>query len=102
MNVGDEIGGIFSGATDTVSGITDVASAEAAVPALNDISDKVDGLSGMMDQVPEAARGPLSGILENNMGTLTGLLDKANEIPGVSGVIGPITGPLMEKLQNLM
>lgn len=102
VNVGDEIGGIFGGATDAISGITDVDSANAAVPALNEVSGRVDGLSGMWDKVPEAARGPMSGMIGDNMGKLTPMLDKANEIPGVSDVLGPVTGPLLDKLKALM
>jgi len=102
VNVGDEIGGIFGGATDAISGITDVDSANAAVPALNEVSGKVDGLTGMWDKVPEAARGPMSGMIGDNMGKLTPMLDKANEIPGVSDVLGPVTGPLLDKLKALM
>lgn len=102
VNVGDEIGGIFGGATDAISGITDVDSATAAVPALNEVSGKVDGLTGIWDKVPEANRGALSGLVGDNMGKLTPILDKANEIPGVSDVLGPITGPLLDKLKAFM
>jgi len=73
VNVGDEIGGIFSGAT-----------------------------SGIWDKVPEEARGPMSGLVGDNMGKLTPLLDKANEIPGVADVLGPVTGPLLDKLKAFM
>ena len=102
VNVGDEIGGIFGGATDAISGITDVDSANAAVPALNEVSGKVDGLSGIWDKIPEAGRGPMSSLVGDHMGKLTPMLEKANEIPGVAGILGPITGPLMEKLQGFM
>ena len=102
VNVGDEIGGIFSGATDAISGIEDVDGATAAIPALEEVSGKVDGLSGIWDKVPEEARGPISGLVGDNMGKLTPLLDKANEIPGVADVLGPVTGPLLDKLKAFM
>ena len=102
VNVGDEIGGIFGGATDAISGITDVDGAKAALPALEEVSGKADGLTGIWDQVPEAARGPMSGLVGDNMDKLTPLLDKANGIPGVSDVLGPVTGPLLDKLKAFM
>jgi len=102
VNVGDEIGGIFSGATDAISGIEDVDGATAAIPALEEVSGKVDGLSGIWDKVPEEARGPMSGLVGDNIGKLTPLLDKANEIPGVADVLGPVTGPLLDKLKAFM
>lgn len=102
MNVGDEIGGIFGGATEAISGVTDVDSAKAAVPALESVTGKVDGLSGIWDKVPEDNRGALSGLVGSNMDKLTPMLDKANEIPGVADVLGPVTGPLLEKLKAFM
>ena len=98
-DVGAAFGDIFSSASDTVSGITDVDSAEAAIPAFEDITGKVDGLSGLWDKVPEAGRGPLSGIVNDGIGSLTPAIEKVNEIPGVSGVLGPVTSTLLEKLQ---
>jgi len=56
--VGDELNSSFSGASEALGGITDVDSAKAALPAL-------DGLTGTLDKIPEAARGPLSGLLGN-------------------------------------
>ncbi len=98
-DVGAAFGDIFSSATETVSGITDVDSATAAIPSFEDITGKVDGLSGLWDKVPEAGRGPLSGIVNEGIGNLTPAIEKVNEIPGVSGVLGPITSTLLEKLQ---
>jgi len=102
VNVGDEIGGIFGGATDAIGGITDVDSANAALPALEEVSGKADGLTGIWDKVPEAARGPMSGLVGGHMDKLTPMLDKANEIPGVADVLGPVTGPLLDKLKAFM
>jgi hypothetical protein len=97
-DVGAEFGNIFSSATSTVAGITDVESAKAAVPSFNEITGKVDGLSGLWDKVPEAGQGQLGGMISDNLGKLTPALDKVQEIPGVGDVIGPVAGPLLEKL----
>ena len=102
VNVGDEIGGIFGGASDAIGGITDVDSANAALPALEEVSGKADNLTGIWDQVPEAARGPMSGLVGGHMDKLTPMLDKANELPGVADVLGPVTGPLLDKLKAFM
>ena len=102
VDVGGEINGVFDGATGALSGITDVDSAKAALPDLEAVSSKADGLSGLMGKVPEAARGPLTGLIGDKVGALTPLLEKASDIPGVGDVIGPVTGPLLEKLQGMM
>ncbi|OED38880.1 hypothetical protein AB833_17740 [Chromatiales bacterium (ex Bugula neritina AB1)] len=99
-DVSAAFGDIFSSATETVSNITDVDSAKAAIPSFEGISGKVDGLSGLWEKIPEAGRGTLSGMITDNLGKLTPVIDKANEIPGVSGIIGPVVGPLMETLKG--
>lgn len=98
-DVGAAFGDVFSSATDTVSGITDVDSAKAAIPSFEDITGKVDGLSGIWDKVPEAGRGQLGGMVTDGIGKLTPALEKVNGLPGVSDVIGPVTSTLLEKLQ---
>lgn len=99
-DIGAEFGNIFSTASNTVSSITDVESATAAIPSFNDITGKVDGLSGLWEKVPEAGRGQLGALVSDNLGKLTPAIDKVKEIEGVDDVIGPATGPLLEKLME--
>ena len=87
---------------DAISGITDVDSATAAVPALEAVSGKADGLTAIWDKIPEDSRGSLSGVVGDHIGKLTPALDKVNELPGVADVLGPVTGPLLEKLKAFM
>jgi hypothetical protein len=98
-DLGASFGDIFSSATDTVKGITDVDSAKAAIPSFEDITGKVDNLGGLWDKVPEAGRGQLGGMVTEGIGKLTPALEQVNELPGVSDVIGPVTSTLLEKLQ---
>ena len=99
--VGTQLTDMFGGATDTLTGITDAASAEAAVPALEGVSENLSGLTGMIEQIPEAARGPLSSIISNGVAALQPLVETASAIPGVGAIIEPIVGPLMETLNGL-
>ena len=98
--VGTELTDMFGGATDTLSGITDVASAEAAVPALQGVGENLGALSGQIEQIPEAARGPLNSIISNGVSALQPLVESASAIPGVGPVIEPVVGPIMETLQG--
>ena len=98
---GDQIGGLFSSATDTLSGVTDADSAKAAIPALGELGTKVDDLSGMMSNLPETAMGPIGDIATKGMGTLQPVVDKVLALPGVGSILSPVVGPIMEKLQGL-
>lgn len=92
------IGGIFDSATESIGGITDVDSAKAAIPGIEGITEKVGGMTGMFENLPDAAKGPIQGIVGDKMPMLQGALDKAMQLPGVGDVLGPVAGGLMEKL----
>lgn len=99
-DVGAELSDIFSSATSTVAGITDVDSAKAALPAFENITGKVDGLSNLWVKVPEAGRGQLDGIVTEGIDKLTAAIEKVNELPGVSGILEPVTASLLARLQS--
>jgi phage-related protein len=99
--IGEQVTGLFSGATDTLTGITDADSATAALPAIGELGSKVDSVSELFQKVPEAARGPIGEISQKGMGALEPIFNKTMELPGVGDIIGGTMGPIMEKLQEL-
>jgi len=90
---------MFSGASDTLGGITDVDSATAALPDLEKLGENVTSVSGMMENIPEDALGPISSIATDGMGQLQPIVDKVMGIDGVGDVIGPVLNPILEKLK---
>lgn len=97
----DNVTGMFNSASETLGGVTDVESATAALPGLEELGGQVSGLPDMFDKVPEIARGPLQGIVGEGIGSLQPIIDKVMAIPGVGGVIGPVLEPIMETLGGL-
>lgn len=93
--------GLFDSASETLGGITDVQSATAALPGLEELGGKVSELPALFDSVPEAARGPLQGIVGEGTGSLQPIIEKVTAIPGVGGIIGPVLEPIMETLGGL-
>lgn len=93
--------GLFDSASETLGGITDIESATAAVPGLEELGGKVSELPALFDSVPEAARGPLQGIVGEGLGSLQPIIEKVQAIPGVGGVIGPVLEPILETLGGL-
>ena len=93
--------GAFSSAGDAVSGITDVQSAQTALPELEQASSAINGLGNTIARLPDAAKGPLAGIISGGMATLQPILEKATAIPGVGDVIGPVVTPMMQKLEGM-
>jgi len=93
--------GMFNQASETLGGITDVESATAALPGLEEISGQVSSLPDLFDNVPEVARGPLQGMVTEGMGSLQPIVDKLRNIPGVGPVLEPVIAPMLETLSGL-
>jgi len=93
--------GMFNQVSESLGGVTDVESATAALPGLEEIGGQVAELPDLFDKVPEAARGPLQGIVGEGMGSLQPIMEKVQAIPGVGDIIGPVMGPIMETLGGL-
>jgi hypothetical protein len=98
MDVGKELTGVMGSVTDSLGGITDVESAKAALPQLDETTGKLGGLVGLMDKLPEAAKGPVSEIVSSGLPQIQGIIDKISAIPGVGPIIKPAVDGLMEKL----
>jgi len=94
-----QLGDVFSGAGETLGGITDVDTANAALPDLQKLGENVDSVSGIMENIPEDARGPISSIASEGMGTLQPIVDKVMGIDGVGDVVGPVLTPILDKLK---
>lgn len=97
----DGLDGAFSSTGEAFSSITDIESAEAALPSLEDASSKLSGLSDTIARLPEAAQGPIAGIVSGGLSTLKPLIEKASAIPGVGDIINPVVTPMLEMLEGL-
>lgn len=100
-DLGGQLTGMFDSAKTSLEGITDVQTAESSLPALQGFGTQLNDVASMIEGVPEAARGPLTSIVQNGMGILQPLLEKLRAIPGVGAIIDPVMTPIVEKLQGL-
>jgi septum formation topological specificity factor MinE len=104
------VGGVDIGkqATDTISnlrsileGITDVASAEAARPRLQEVIAQLEKLDTLYLQFTPDQRAAIAGLVNPEMPTLNQLFDKVLAIPGVAKVLKPTIDALRPKLALL-
>lgn len=96
--IGNELKNTMGSLTTTFGGITDVDSAKAALPNITSATDNLGGLAGVMDKLPEAARGPIKAVVAGGMPQLQEMMDKISAIPGVGPIIKPMIDGLTEKL----
>jgi len=93
--------GVFSSATDALSGITDIDSAKAAIPSLQEAGSTLGGLNDVIARLPDAAKGPIAGIVTAGLSALQPIIDKVTAIPGVGSLIEPVIQPMMDALKGL-
>jgi len=97
----DDLGGVFTSATDIFTNIKDAASAEAALPKLQDLNTKLDGARRIYDAIPAEARTTLSSWVSTSQSQLKPLIDKAMSIPGVGDKLRPVVDKMTASLKSL-
>ena len=101
VDVNAQLTTAFDGLKTTLGGITDVASAQAALPKLQDAVTSVDGLTAMAAKLTPAQRTMLSGLVTAALPTLKDLIAKVLAIPGVGDVVKPTADALLAKIEAL-
>jgi hypothetical protein len=101
IDVGKQVTDSISTLRTTLAGITDAASAHAALPKLQQMAAQFDKVSDMAGQLPAEQRKVVSGLVNPEIGSLSGLFDKLLAIPGVSDELRPVIESLRTKLTML-
>ena len=101
VDIGKQISDNLSGLRTTLSGITDPASAQSALPKLKDIYTQVDRIAGLKSQLSDSQRAALAALVKPLMSPLNDLSTKALAIPGVSDILKPTLDSLSAKVSSL-
>jgi Bacterial protein of unknown function (DUF937) len=91
----------IDGIRSALEGISDEASAKAALPALSNYSGQLEGLANGVDLIPAEARTALSAALASVLPAINELIDKVLAIPGVEAAVGPTVTSIRQHLDTL-
>jgi hypothetical protein len=94
LDIGKQVSDNATGLRTTLTGITDVASAQAALPKLQDLSVQIDKVGRMIASLSVEQRRVVSGLVNPIMPTLDQLFDKLLAIPGIAEVLRPTINTL--------
>ncbi len=92
---------VFTTSRNALSGVTDVASAEAALPSLQEADGQLDVFLGLYRRLPAAAQEPLAAIVTTATTSLAPIADTALDIPGVGPILEPVVRPMLDKLAGI-
>ncbi len=97
-----EVTSLLGNATKTLSGITDIESAKAALPALKDIDLDLGKLMETVKDMKPEQKSKVMGIVTKALPQLEGLITKVSSLSGVGDVVGPTLESMQGKLKDLM
>jgi hypothetical protein len=101
VDIGKQLDDSVGSVRAALQGVTDAASATAAIPKLQEATTQMDKISGMLGLLSADQRKIVAGLVESATATLNQALDKVQAIPGVKDVLEPAIGPLKAKLADL-
>lgn len=100
-NLADTTTKALNSLTTTLSGIKDEASANAAVPQLQDIAKQIESVKTAAAPFSAETKKPIATIVANALPGITAAIEKAVGVPGVAAILNPILQPLLANLDAL-
>lgn len=94
--ISEELGMSFGKLSESISTISDEASARSVLPQIEEVSKQI-GLLGF-DKMPQEATATLQGILRPLVEKLQAAIELASKIPGVKSILEPAVGSLMDSV----
>jgi hypothetical protein len=96
-----QVNNSLSSLKTTLEGITDAATATAALPKLQDVTSQFDKVDGVLAQFSPDQKKLLAGLIGPALANLNTLFDKVLAIPGVAAIAKPAIDSLRAKLEPL-
>jgi hypothetical protein len=96
-----DLTGDFKSLTSSLTGITDAASASAALPKLTELSGKLDDIKAAIGKLPAADKTKITDLIKPNLAKLEEQFAKLQWIPGVGDKVQPAVDGIMGKLASL-
>lgn len=101
VKVGTTATELFGGLTKALSGVTDEASARAALPTLEGFGPLLETLETEAGKLPAEEKPALTEFVGKNLGLLQKVIDTVMAIPGVKDILGSVVTPMVETLGKL-
>jgi hypothetical protein len=101
LEAGKVAGGLFTGLSKALSGVTDEASARAALPELEKFAPMLTTLEEEAGRLPVDEKPAFAKVIADNLGLLGKIIERVMAIPGVKDVLGPVVTPMIDTLTKM-
>jgi len=97
-DIGKQISSSIASVRTTLDSVSDVASAQAALPKLQEVTAQIDKTGGAVGQLTAEQRKAIAAVINPLMPAVNQVCDKVLAIPGVAEVLKPSVDTLKAKL----
>jgi len=101
VDLPDQLSKVYTSAIDYLTGVKDVATAEAAVPKLRGLDATIDRLTPLINKLPDSAKAAIAGVQTKYLSQLKDLIATVLAIPGVGDKLKPLADGLVSKLSSI-
>ncbi len=101
VDVAKQVTSTLDGLKTSLGDITDAATAQTALPKLQEAVAAIDGISGMLDKFSSGQKTALAAFIAAALPTIKEMADKVLQIEGVGEVAKPVIDSLIAKLETL-
>jgi hypothetical protein len=101
VNISGQVNSAIESMRSALQGVTDTATAQAALPRLQQAAQQLDNVSGLAVQLPSNGRNALASHVAQEMPALDRDFNNALSMPEVAAVVGPEINGLRTKLNAL-
>lgn len=101
VKVGKSATDLFGGLTSVLKGVTDEATAKAALPKLEEFTPMLEQLTAEAGKLPAEEKTAFGEFVGKNLGLLQKVIDTVMAVPGVKDVLGAVVTPMVEALTKL-
>lgn len=89
---------VLGGYQETLTGITNEASATAALPDMESLNEKLGGFAGTVGKLPEGVQSMVKTQFASLLEPIKAQIDKITAIPGVGPILKPVIDAMLEKV----
>ncbi len=101
VDIGSQVTAALDSLKTTLGSITDTATAQAALPKLQEVATAVDGVSGMMTKLSAGQKTALAALVSAALPAIKEAAGKVLAIQGVGDLAKPAVDGLVAKLEAL-
>ena len=101
VKMGKSATDLFGGLTTVLKGVTDEATAKAALPKLEEFTPILEQLTTEAGKLPAEEKSAFGEFVGKNLGQLQKVIDTVMALPGVKDVLGKVVTPMVEALTKL-